>query len=600
VDQAYAGWTADQAAGLDTVMLAPTKETVTALNDRARTDRLAAQDAPIGREVTLRTGSKASCGDLITTRRNDRRLVLTANDWVRNGDRWTVRGVGADGAVSVQHVGTNRIITLPASYVTSDVELGYARTVHAAQGLTADTAHSVVTGEESRQLLYVAMTRGRHANTLYVQSVGEGDPHSVITPDGLRPPTAVDVLTRIVGYDGAQRSAHTTARDLADPVTLLEHAAGSYDDALGVAAETVVGPEVLAAIDTAAEAIQPGLTAAPAYPTLRAHLAIISLAGRNPGTALRSAAQFRELATADDVAAVLDWRLDTTGRHSARTGPLPWLAGPPAQLAEHAEWGPYLSARERAVTDTAAAVQAQAREFTPTSAPLWARPLVGENPDLLARLAVWRAATGVADADRRPTGPDGVRVGVRCYQKKLDAQVQEVLGDPHAAAQRWAPLANSIDERLVSDPYWPVLADRFAAADRAGIDISRLAVDATRDRPLPDELPGAALWWRLSQHLAPSVLDAAAVNAPQTLRPDWTPALSEVLGDTVAQRVLADPAWPGLVTAVTHATHWLQDKSGLAERGQPGHRISTAVGDHHVDDRRPPRIAGADRVHPCG
>jgi conjugative relaxase-like TrwC/TraI family protein len=555
LDQAYAGWAVDRAAGLDAVMLAPTKEAVTALNDRARTDRLAAADTPPGREVTLRTGSKASAGDMITTRRNDRRLVLTHNDWVRNGDRWTVRDVGADGSVRAQHVGTNRVITLPADYVADQVELGYARTVHAAQGLTADTAHSVATGEESRQLLYVAMTRGRGSNQLYVQTTGEGDPHSVITPEGLRPPTAVDVLTRVVGYDGAQRSAHTTARELADPVTQMEHAAGSYEDAVAVAAETLVGPEVLAAIDTAAEDIQPGLTAAPAYPTLRAHLAVLHLQSRNPVTALRTAAQFRELDTADDVAAVLDWRLDTTGRHSGKTGPLPWLPGLPAPLVEHPQWGPYLSARERAVTDTAAAVAAQAREFTPTSAPLWARSLVGENPDLLARLAVWRAATGVQAADRRPTGPDALRVAVRRYQKKLDAQVQRVLGDPHAAAQRWAPLANSIDQRLVSDPYWPVLAEHLTAAHRAGIDIGRLAVDATRDRPLPDELPGAALWWRLSQHLAPSVLDAAAVNAPQTLRPDWTPALSEMLGDTVAQRVLADPAWPGLVTAVTHATH---------------------------------------------
>jgi len=342
LDQAYAGWAADRAAGLDAVMLAPTTQAVTALNDRARTDRLAAQDTPPGREVTLRTGSSASAGDMITTRRNDRRLVLTANDWVRNGDRWTVRDVGADGSVRAQHVGTNRVITLPANYVADQVELGYARTVHSGQGLTADTAHSVATGEESRQLLYVAMTRGRGSNQLYVQTTGGGDPHSVITPDGLRPPTAVDVLTRIVGYDGAQRSAHTTARDLADPVTLLEHAAGSYEDAVAVAAETVVGPEVLAAIDTAAEDIEPGLRAAPAYPSMRAHLAIISLTGRDPDTALRTAAQVRELATADDVAAVLDWRLDTTGRHSGKTTPLPWLPGLPAPLAEHPQWGPYL------------------------------------------------------------------------------------------------------------------------------------------------------------------------------------------------------------------------------------------------------------------
>jgi len=555
LDQAYAGWAADRADGLDTVMLAPTTQTVTALNDRARTDRLAAQDAPIGREVTLRTGSKASCGDLITTRRNDRRLVLTRNDWVRNGDRWTVRGVGADGSVTARHVGTNRIITLPADYVGAQVELGYARTVHAAQGLTADTAHSVATGAESRQLLYVAMTRGRHANHLYVQTVGEGDPHSVITPDGVMPPTAVDVLTRIVGYDGAQRSAHTTARDLADPVAQLEHAAGAYEDAVGVAAETLAGPDVLSFIDAAAEQVRPHLAETGAYPRLRAHLAIISLTGRDPAAALRSAAQVRELGSADDVAAVLDWRLDTTGRHSGSTGPLPWLAGLPAPLAEHPQWGPYLVARQQAVTDTAAAVGAQAHQFTPTSAPGWARALVGENPDLLARLAVWRAATGIDPADRSLTGPEVLPITVRPYQKTLDAEVHEVLGDPHAAARLWTPLANSIDERLVGDPYWPELAEHLSAADRAGIDIARLAVTAAGARPLPDELPAAALWWRLAQHLAPSVLDAAATGAPHTPRPDWTPVVTEVLGGTVAQRVIADPAWPGLVAAVTHATH---------------------------------------------
>jgi len=556
LDQAYAGWAADAAAGLDTVMLAPTTDTVTALNDRARTDRLAAQDTPIGRDVTLRTGSQASAGDLITTRRNDRRLVLTRNDWVRNGDRWTIRDVRADGAVTAQHVGTNRIITLPADYVATQVELGYARTVHGAQGLTADTAHSVVTGAESRQLLYVAVTRGRGSNTLYVQSVDEGDPHSVLTPDTVTPPTAVDVLSRIISYDGAHRSAHTTARDLADPVGTLAHAAGAYEDALGVAAETLAGPNVLSSIDNAAEQVRPQLTETGAYPRLRAHLAIISLTGRDPTAALHSAAQVRELGSADDVAAVLDWRLDTTGRNSVTTGPLPWLPGLPHQLAEHPEWGPYLVARQQAVTDTAAAVGAQARQFTPTSAPRWARALVGENPILLGDLAVWRAATGVDPADRRLTGPEVLPITVRHYQKTLDAEVREVLGDPHAAAQRWTPLANSIDERLASDPYWPVLADRLAAADRAGIDITRLAVTATRERPLPDELPAAALWWRLNQHLAPSVLDAAATsNAPQTLCPNWTPVLSAVLGDTVAQRVLADPGWPGLVTAVTRATH---------------------------------------------
>ncbi len=555
VEQCYAGWAADRSAGVDAVMLAPTREMAAALNARARTDRLATHDGPIGREVALRGGVAASVGDVITTRRNDRRLALTANDWVRNGDRFTICAVHPNGSLRVQHRGTDRMISLPAGYVTSDVDLGYARTVHAAQGLTTDTTHTVATGAVSRQLLYVAMTRGRLTNQLYVQTVGDGDPHRAITRDHLLPPTAVDVLTRMVGYDGTQHSASTTGRELADPAAQLAHATETYTDALGVAAESLVAPAVLVAIDTAAEKIRTGLPTQPAYPTLRAHLAILTLGGSDPAEALRSAADYRELDTAEDPAAVLDWRLDTTGRHSGRIGPLPWLPGLPTEIRTHPQWGPYLSAREQAVTHTATAVRTQAQRFTPTSAPLWARSLAGERPELLGALAVWRAATGVESTDRRPTGPEALQVTVRRYQHQLDTQVRAELGDPHAAAAQWRPLANSIDARVVGDPYWPILADRLMAADRAGIDIATLAVAATRNRPLPDELPAAALWWRLARHLAPSVLDAADTGAPHPLLPHWNSAVSQVLGDTLARRVRSDPAWPALVTAVTHAAY---------------------------------------------
>jgi len=551
---------------VDAVMLAPTRDTVAALNARARADRVDAQTTPTGRAVALREGATASAGDLITTRRNDRRLVLTVNDWVRNGDRWHVQHVRPDGSLRVRHLGTGRVIILPADYVAHHVDLGYARTIHAAQGLTADTAHTVATGAESRQLLYVAMTRGRTHNHLYVQTVGDGDPHTQITPDVLRPPTAVDVLTRMVGYDGSQQSATTTARTLTDPTPLLHQAAAAYDDALGVAAETVLGADVLQAIDTAAERVHPGLTRAPAYPTLRAHLAVLTLNGADPERVLRTAAAGHELDSATDPAAVLDWRLDPTGQHSAdhiRTttgpGPLPWLPPVPAALATDPLWGPYLDARRQQVTASAAQVAAVAAAFTPTTAPRWARPLVGEDVGqdraLLAEVAVWRAATGVDTDDRRPTGPEAFRVAEQRRQRTLDDRAQAVLGDPNGAAARWAPLVRTLEPRVLADPYWPVLADRMAAAERAGINIGALAVTATGLRPLPDELPAAALWWRLAQHLTPSVIEAARSSPAQTLRPDWTPTLTAILGQNLAQRVLADPAWPALVTAVDTATH---------------------------------------------
>ena len=51
-DQAYTAWAADRAAGLDAVMLAPTRDLVAELNARARTDRLAAStDAAVRRSA---------------------------------------------------------------------------------------------------------------------------------------------------------------------------------------------------------------------------------------------------------------------------------------------------------------------------------------------------------------------------------------------------------------------------------------------------------------------------------------------------------------------------------------------------------------------
>ena len=44
--------------------------------------------------MRLADGNRASVGDVIITRSNDRRLRLTATDWVKNGDRWTITRIG--------------------------------------------------------------------------------------------------------------------------------------------------------------------------------------------------------------------------------------------------------------------------------------------------------------------------------------------------------------------------------------------------------------------------------------------------------------------------------------------------------------------------
>ena len=196
----------------------------------------------VGPVRRLADGNEASVGELIITRENDRRLRTTATDWVKNGDRWIVLAVHDDGdADRAAHPARPHRPT-PADYVEASTELGYACTVHTAQGVTADTMHGLATGTESRQQLYTMMTRGAQANHVYLEVVGDGDPHSVIHPTLVRPLTPTDILESILARDDAQQSATSLIREQADPATRLGDAAQRYLDSLYVAAEDVARP----------------------------------------------------------------------------------------------------------------------------------------------------------------------------------------------------------------------------------------------------------------------------------------------------------------------------------------------------------------------
>ena len=253
-DQLFTAWQTDRSNGLDAVMLAPTRDLVADLNARARAHRLAEPGAmPTSGEVVLADGNHASVGDLVLTRSNDRRLRVTATDWVKNGDRWTVLNVPPSGGLTVQHTQTHRTVALPRDYVQTAVELGYATTVHTAQGVTADTMHGLADGNESRQQLYTMLTRGRTANHLYLPVVGDGNPHTVIRPDSTHPLTPTDLLEQILARDTAPRTATTLGRDQSDPASRLGDACDRYRDALHVAAEHLAGPATLTALHHTAD-----------------------------------------------------------------------------------------------------------------------------------------------------------------------------------------------------------------------------------------------------------------------------------------------------------------------------------------------------------
>ena len=355
VDQAFHAWRADVAAGSSSLLLAASRETVRGLNELARGERLAAQPGRPGREAVLADGTRASSGDVVITRHNDRSIRGRDGSWVKNGDRWVVREVDRSGDLHVARAGhqarrLGETVRLSAEYVGNHVQLGYASTIHGAQGATVDTTHTVVAGAESRQGLYVALSRGRHANHLYLsddEPVPYGFALDLPADHGPR-----EVLTLILQRDDHAKSATRTMA--ADPARELARAIHLYEDAVPLFAQDVIGDQKMQALDEALERWLPGLTTQPAYLSLRGHIAVRWVDGESPNEILQRATWWHdrdELVASGDPSAALDRDVTHGAPWSGGGGPLPWLPSVPGQLLAHPDFGPFLNALADRIRD---------------------------------------------------------------------------------------------------------------------------------------------------------------------------------------------------------------------------------------------------------
>jgi hypothetical protein len=423
--------------------------------------------------------------------------------------------------LKVRHARSGRTVTLPADYVRTATELGYATTVHTAQGVTADTMHGVVTGEESRQQLYTMITRGRGANHVYVAVVGDGDPHTVLRPNNVHLRTATDLLEQILARDASPQSATTLQREQQDPTIRLSAATARYLDALHLAAEHFAGPQAVAGLDQNADRLITGLTGEPAWPTLRGHLLLLATAGADPVAELIAAATQRDLTTARDQAAVIDTRIEDAGLVAAG-GPLPWLPGIPHRIAADPTWWPYLHARSHLVVQLADHVRLKAAG----EAPAWAaQPHSLVPAQLIADLQVWRAATQVDPSDLRPTGPPQLAGATRAWQQQLD---KRLAAADTRTEWRWRQLLAAEVPSTTADSFLPELTERLSNLTRAGFDATLLVRSTAAAGPLPDDHPAAALWWRILDQLPQMPnRDPAARNAVPATRSTRTMSLDQ-------------------------------------------------------------------------
>ncbi len=393
IDAAYEAWRDDTNAGRSSVLVTESTSAVRALNERARAERLTLEGAVDGREVHLADGSRASVGDVVITRRNDRTIRTMSGAWVKNGDRWQITDIRRDESVVVDRLDRRRRekAVLPAEYVERHLDLGYAVTAHRAQGVTVDTSHVVVTASTTRENLYVSMSRGRESNIAYVALDQPDDTHSTPESDDV---TARTVLFGVLRHSGVSLSAHQNIE--------AEYELHGGIDRLAAELETIAAEaQHRRFVDLLRRS---GLTA-------EQHAAVLESTAFGPlAAALRRAEAYHHdlehlvprivgqhgLDDADDIAAVLRYRIDQVAASPPRGCRLRprLIAGLiPEPLGE--------MSREyrQAIDERAALIESRARalaeEAIATGSP-WTRRL-GEQPTNLGDRERWiHAASAVA------------------------------------------------------------------------------------------------------------------------------------------------------------------------------------------------------------
>lgn len=236
-DDAVAAWTADVAAGRDGLLIADRWEMADALNIRIHSARIN-DDA---HTVAAARGHHVAAGDVVITRQNTIDIPTRTDrgadaDPVRNGQRWEVLAVDPDvGRIAARRLDDGAIAVLSGDYLRQYTHLGYAVTVHAAQGVTADTCHTLLSAEAAtRSIAYVGLTRGRHTNTvrLYDTRAGEADhEHAETTATGVHtarrgtPAEAAAALRSVLGRADRAATITTAAAAAADEDQLPDQVA---------------------------------------------------------------------------------------------------------------------------------------------------------------------------------------------------------------------------------------------------------------------------------------------------------------------------------------------------------------------------------------
>jgi conjugative relaxase-like TrwC/TraI family protein len=405
-------WLADHLNGLHALLIVDTNAQAAELSAQLRARLVEYGQVDDERTAWLASiGNRVGAGDLIQTRLNAWQLDGYCGNKraAFNRDEYRVVEVLDDGGLRVAPLirGTRRPVpgetmVLPASYVRDWVALGYAATVHSSQGLTVDSSHLVATQSTSVYALYVAMTRGRVANTAHVvtQSLSTEAEYGETAAAAKRTP--LSVLRGAFELDDPQLSALQAAAESAAEADRLRTPAELLADgiALATAGRTTRWLDELAATGVLTADERTALAVEDGAGTLQILLRRVELAGQDPRRVLAEAIQQRSLHDARRINHVIQDRikhgsgsLDPLG--DTYTERLPQLDDP--------KWADYLGNLAAEADARAAALGEQVAEELPQ----WAVEAFDRPPsDAGPERDTWIRRAGTVAAHREVIGHD--------------------------------------------------------------------------------------------------------------------------------------------------------------------------------------------------
>lgn len=429
-EQAEAGaaraWLADTLAGRESLLLVDSNVAAARVSTILRDDlialgRVTETGVALGRDGWQ--GTVAGVGDLVQARRNAWELIgFDGNTHAPiNRNTYRVTGLRDDGGLTVAPVPSRdntgeqlgAPLQLPASYVTEDLTLGYASTVHAAQGRTVDTAHAVIAPSQDAGGAYVALTRGRDRNTAHVvtravpDGAETGQTHEVVERSARA--VLADVIERDLGVTeltalALRERADRDARSVMTHVDrLADHVGRITAGRTGAQLDRLAAEGSLTGLD------RQRLAADEAYGSLEQLLRRAELAGHEPAMVLRDAVSGRDFADVHHPAQALHARIRKSldGQLTPRLSSFADLI-PDMELSDSDRR--LLSGHADAADDRRRELGAEVAD----QAPQWAIETLGRVPDDPVTRAEWEHASGcprTASWSATPTRP--IRSGRR-------------------------------------------------------------------------------------------------------------------------------------------------------------------------------------------